>query len=53
MNSTKANSLDTAVMVIVLAASVIDHGIKLRSDQTKVYKIDILLLLCKAHSIKL
>jgi len=53
MNSTKANSLDAAVMVIVLAASVIDHGFELQSDQTKIFKIGILLLLCTAHGIKL
>jgi hypothetical protein len=57
MNSTKANSMDAnsicGVMVSVLTSSMIDRGFELQSDRTKDYKIGILLLLCKAHSIKL
>ena len=57
MSSTKANSMDAnsicGVMVSVLFLNMIDRGFELQSDQTKDYKIGILLLLCKAHSIML
>ena len=57
MNSTKANSMDAnsicGVMVNVFTSSMVERGFELQSDQTKDYKIGILLLLCKAHSIKL
>ena len=51
-NTANRRTCISGVMVSVLTSSVVDRGFDSRPGQPKDYKIDILRLLYKAHSIR-